>query len=81
MNSRNRVSAQNYLGTFGFSGEEVFLEIGTLSGGECARRAVALMTLSHADLLVLDEPTNHPMSRTSKCSRTRSMNTKERCCL
>ena len=50
---------QNHLGAFGFSGEEVFREIGTLSGGERARMALALMTLARANLLVLDEPTNH----------------------
>ena len=55
----NRGSVQNHLGAFGFSGEEVFREIVTLSGGERARMALALMTLSHANLLVLDEPTNH----------------------
>ncbi len=55
----NRGSVQNHLGAFGFSGEEVFREIGTLSGGERARMALALMTLSRANLLVLDEPTNH----------------------
>jgi ATP-binding cassette subfamily F protein 3 len=55
----NRGQVQNHLGAFGFSGEEVFRRIGTLSGGERARMALALMTLSRANLLVLDEPTNH----------------------
>ena len=55
----NRGQVQNHLGAFGFSGEEVFREISTLSGGERARMALALMTLSRANLLVLDEPTNH----------------------
>jgi ATP-binding cassette, subfamily F, member 3 len=55
----NRGQVQNHLGAFGFSGEEVFREIGTLSGGERARMALALMTLSRANLLILDEPTNH----------------------
>jgi ATP-binding cassette subfamily F protein 3 len=50
---------QNHLGAFGFSGDEVFREIGSLSGGERARVALALITLSRANLLVLDEPTNH----------------------
>jgi ATPase subunit of ABC transporter with duplicated ATPase domains len=50
---------QNHLGAFGFSGDEVIREIGTLSGGERARMALAIMTLAHANLLVLDEPTNH----------------------
>jgi ATP-binding cassette subfamily F protein 3 len=55
----NRGQVQNCLGAFGFSGDEVLREIGTLSGGERARVALALMTLAHANLLVLDEPTNH----------------------
>lgn len=55
----SRGSVQNHLGAFGFTGEEVFREIRTLSGGERARMAMALMTLSGANLLVLDEPTNH----------------------
>jgi ATP-binding cassette subfamily F protein 3 len=55
--SRGRV--QNHLGAFGFSGDEVFREISTLSGGERSRMALALICLSHANLLVLDEPTNH----------------------
>jgi ATP-binding cassette subfamily F protein 3 len=55
----SRGAVQNCLGAFGFSGDEVFREIGTLSGGERARMALALMTLSRANLLILDEPTNH----------------------
>lgn len=55
----NRGQIQNLLGAFGFSGDDVFREIGSLSGGERARVALALMTLSRANLLVLDEPTNH----------------------
>lgn len=54
-----RGAIQNHLGAFGFSGDEVFRDIGTLSGGERARMALALMTLAHANLLILDEPTNH----------------------
>ena len=55
----NRGQVQNHLGAFGFSGDEVFREVGTLSGGERARVALALIALSRANLLVLDEPTNH----------------------
>jgi ATP-binding cassette, subfamily F, member 3 len=54
-----RGQIQNCLGAFGFSGDEVQREISTLSGGERARVALALMALSHANLLILDEPTNH----------------------
>ena len=55
----SRGQIQNCLGAFGFSGDEVLREIGTLSGGERARVALALMTLARANLLILDEPTNH----------------------
>ena len=55
----NRGQLQNHLGAFGFSGDEVQRPIQSLSGGERARMALAIMTLSGANLLVLDEPTNH----------------------
>jgi len=55
----NRGQLQGHLGAFGFSGDEVLREIGTLSGGERARVALALIALTRANLLVLDEPTNH----------------------
>jgi ATP-binding cassette, subfamily F, member 3 len=55
----NRGQVQNCLAAFGFSGDEILREIGTLSGGERARVALALMTLARANLLILDEPTNH----------------------
>lgn len=55
----NRGQVQNCLGAFGFSGDEVQRPITSLSGGERARMAMAIMTLSGANLLVLDEPTNH----------------------
>jgi ATP-binding cassette, subfamily F, member 3 len=54
-----RGAVQNHLGAFGFSGDEVFREVHTLSGGERARMALARMSLAKANLLVLDEPTNH----------------------
>ncbi len=48
-----------HLGRFGFSGEETSRIAATLSGGERARVALAIMMLSRANLLVFDEPTNH----------------------
>ncbi len=55
----NRGQIQGHLGRFGFSGGEVQRKAGTLSGGERARVALALMMLTGANLLVFDEPTNH----------------------
>jgi ATP-binding cassette subfamily F protein 3 len=55
----NRGQVQGHLGRFNFSGDEVQRRAGTLSGGERARIALALMMLEDANLLVFDEPTNH----------------------
>jgi ATP-binding cassette subfamily F protein 3 len=54
-----RGQIQGHLGRFGFSGDEVVRSTASLSGGERARVALALMMLSRANLFVLDEPTNH----------------------
>lgn len=51
--------ARNYLGTYLFSGDDVFKKISQLSGGERGRVAMAKLSLSGANLLLLDEPTNH----------------------
>jgi len=50
---------QAHLGRFGFSGDSVQRRAATLSGGERARVALAMMMLSGASLLLFDEPTNH----------------------
>jgi len=44
---------------FGFSGDETQRKATTLSGGERARVALAMIMLSRANLLIFDEPTNH----------------------
>ena len=47
------------LGRFLFRGDDVFLTVGSLSGGEKARLSLLKMMLSGANTLILDEPTNH----------------------
>ena len=50
---------RNILGRFLFRGEEVFQEVGSLSGGERARLSLLKLMMSGANTLILDEPTNH----------------------
>ncbi len=47
------------LGRFGFSGDKAEVKVGSLSGGERARLALALITREAPHLIILDEPTNH----------------------
>ena len=50
---------RSLLGRFLFRNEDVFLNVGSLSGGEKARLSLIKIMLSGANVLVLDEPTNH----------------------
>ncbi|MFI3177247.1 MAG: ABC-F family ATP-binding cassette domain-containing protein [Eubacteriales bacterium] len=50
---------RNTLASFLFSGDDVFKQIGDLSGGERGRVSLAKLMLSNANFLILDEPTNH----------------------
>ncbi len=51
--------ARSFLGRFLFSGDDVFKAIGSLSGGERSRVALAKLTLQGPNFMILDEPTNH----------------------
>ncbi|HEY4036582.1 MAG TPA: ABC-F family ATP-binding cassette domain-containing protein [Ktedonobacteraceae bacterium] len=51
--------ARTFLGRFLFSRDDVFKAIGTLSGGERSRVALAKLTLQGSNFMILDEPTNH----------------------
>jgi len=52
-------TARHHLARFLFRGDEVYKTVDTLSGGERARLALALLALQGANLLLLDEPTTH----------------------
>lgn len=52
-------SIRDYFGGFGFSGDKVYQQVGSFSGGEKARLTLALIVWQNPHLLLLDEPTNH----------------------
>jgi ATPase subunit of ABC transporter with duplicated ATPase domains len=56
---------RNLLGMFGLSGDKVFQDAATLSGGEKTKLALAQLVAGRHNVLLLDEPTNNldPASR------------------
>jgi len=48
-----------FLGKFGFASNKVHQKVGTLSGGEKTRLAIAMLCSTDANFLILDEPTTY----------------------
>ncbi len=59
MEGKSPAAVRAQLGRFGFSGMKATTKVGSLSGGEKARLALALITRDAPHMLILDEPTNH----------------------
>src|SRR5947209_808271 len=55
----NEQRMRDLLGRFGLGGDQVYQQVGDLSGGERSRAALARLVVLGVNVLVLDEPTNH----------------------
>ena len=56
---KDDVYLRGFLGRMLFSGDEVFKPVNVLSGGEKVRCMLSRMMLSGANVILLDQPTNH----------------------
>lgn len=55
----NEQDLRNFIGGFGFHGDNALQKVAPFSGGEKARLVLALLVYQRPALLLLDEPTNH----------------------
>lgn len=57
--SMTEQGVRDYLGGFGFHGDDATSIVAPMSGGEKARLVLAILVYQQPNLLLLDEPTNH----------------------
>ena len=62
----NDQELRTFLGNFLFSNDDVFKKVKVLSPGEKARVALCKILIQRANIIILDEPTNHFDSETQK---------------
>ena len=55
----DQVELRSLLGRLGFHGDDVFKQVKDLAGGEKAKLSLLKLMMSGANLLIMDEPTNH----------------------